>query len=158
MAMSPVHRLPPDATEAPGAIIAHSGAALAGLASVGVVLAQSEVALPLAGMGCAFCLLFWIRRRLPWPERAFYALASFFAALPFVWPAIGLVEHHWPVAPPSARMSVGFLLMLVALPFVAPLRKATRQIEENPSFLLSWINNRIPERWRFKPRQGGDHD
>ncbi|XBQ15791.1 MAG: hypothetical protein ABL308_12640 [Oceanicaulis sp.] len=150
--MSPVHRIPPGASDAPGAVIAHVSAGAAGVASLGVFIAQSHILLPLAGMGCGFCLLFWLRRKLLWWERLFYALASFFAALPFVWPISDWALAAWPGTPPSARMAVGFLTMMTLLPLVILLRAGTKWIEDNPAAAWLWINNRLPERWRWKPK------
>ena len=142
-----------------GAVASHALALSSVGLAFGVVVLQAEVMLPLAGLLSGFCLLFYLRRQLSWKHRLYYALASLAAALPFVWLAADLAQAYWLAMPGSARIAVGFLCMMVALPFVSALRAATRHIEDNPALLLDWLNNRLPERWRFRRKTGeSDHD
>lgn len=138
------------------AAASHTLAVASGATALSVVVFQANVMLPLAGLFSGFCLLFYLRRRLSWKDRLFYALASFAAALPFVWAASDVAEAYWPAMPGSGRIAVGFLCMMVALPFVSALRAGTRQIEDNPSLLLGWVNRLLPERFRFKADKKDD--
>ncbi|TRO96716.1 hypothetical protein FKB34_01740 [Glycocaulis profundi] len=124
-------------------------AILAAAASVTVVIVEAHgILLPLGGMLCGAGCLFYIRRKLPMRSRAFYAIASFFAALPFVWPASDLARHFWPFLPPSVAFAIGFLCMLTVFPLVAVLRAGTKQVEEDPQAVLGWLWRRLPKEWR----------
>lgn len=125
------------------ALAVYVPAMLAAAASVTVVvLKATNILLPLGGKLCGAATLFYLCRKLTFGARAFYALASFFAAL---WPATDVARHFYPFLPPSVAFAIGFLCL------VAVQRAGTKMIEEHPKAVLDWLWRRVPKSWR------GDH-
>lgn len=129
----------------PGVELAFLIMAFAG--GLGAVLAQPVIG-ELSGVICGALLLGWIRRSMDLRQRAFYCLASFLAALPFMGPASRLIGQLYPPWADVAYMAGGFAAVMVCLPGVMLVRAGTRWVEDHPEQVFAWLWSLVPERWR----------